>query len=354
MSVEASATVGPPPGMRVRLSSNESAWGPSPAALEAATHAAAESHRYPDDQSIDLRQALAAAEGRTLDEVAVGHGSAALLMDLIQQVCHDGGDVVSVERAFIVYRLAARNAGVPYLEAPTGGPATPDEPGYTRDPEALLATITPDTRVVVVDNPGNPTGAHFDGDALRHVIRNVPDHVIVLVDEAYHHFATDQRGYLTVDQLGVEHPGLMIMRTFSKAYGLAGLRVGYLLGPAEHVAPVDAWRTRFNVTATSQAAAIAALGDPGHLDTVVAGTLEGRDRMEAWLAERGHAFTPSLGNFVTIELDGPAGPVIDAFAQHGVGVRGLPPYAMNEQIRVTVGTEQEVDDFLEAAEAVLG
>jgi histidinol-phosphate aminotransferase len=354
MSVEASATVGPPPGMRVRLSSNESAWGPSPAAVQAAVEAAAESHRYPDDQSIALRQALADAEGRSLDQVAVGHGSAALLMDLIQQVCHDGGDVVSVERAFIVYRLAARNAGVPYLEAPTGGPAKPGEPGYARDPDALLARITPDTRIVVVDNPGNPTGAHFDADGLRHIIEQVPDHVLILVDEAYHHFATNQRGYLTVDQLGVDHPGLMVMRTFSKAYGLAGLRVGYLLGPAEHVAPVDAWRTRFNVTAVSQAAAIAALDDTAHLDRVVAGTLEGRQRMEAWLAERGHAFTPSLGNFVTIELGGPADPIIDAFAQHGVGVRGLPPYGMTEQIRVTVGTEQEVEDFLEAADVVLG
>lgn len=354
MSVEASATVGPPPGMRVRLSSNEAAWGPSPAAIEAATRSASESHRYPDDQSITLRQAVADAEGRAFDEVAVGHGSAALLMDLIQQVCHDGGDVVSVERAFIVYRLAARNAGVPYLEAPTGGPATPDQPGYDRDPDALLSTITPDTRIVVVDNPGNPTGAHFDGEALRHIISQVPDHVLIVVDEAYHHFATDQRGYLTVDQLGVDHPGLMVMRTFSKAYGLAGLRVGYLLGPATHVAPVDAWRTRFNVTAASQAAAIAALGDTAHLDLVVGATLAGRQHMEAWLSERGHAFTPSLGNFVTIELGRPADPVIDAFAQHGVGVRGLPPYGMTEQIRVTVGTEQEVADFLEAASEVLG
>lgn len=353
MSIAASSAVGPPPGMKIRLSSNESAWGPSPRAVEAASHAIEESHLYPDDQSVELRTAVAAHEGMPFEQVAVGTGSAALLMDLIQQTCADGGEVVAYERSFVVYRLAARNAGVPYVEAPTVGPATTDRPGYGRDPEALLDRVGDDTRLVVVDNPGNPTGVHLDGDGLRAVLEAVPEHVAVVVDEAYHQFAAGHDGYTPVRDLGVDHPGLVVLRTFSKAYGMAGFRVGYLTGPADRVAAVDQWRTRFNVARPSQAAAVAALEDHPHLQRTIEGTLEGRRRMQSWLAARGVPHTPSLGNFVTIETPGPASETVEAFAARDVGVRPLTPYGMDRQVRVTVGTSDEVDGFLEAAEDVL-
>lgn len=353
MSVAASSAVGPPPGMRIRLSSNESAWGPSPKAVEAATRTVTEGHLYPDDQSVALREALAAHEGVDVDQVAVGHGSAAVLMDLIQQTCADGGDVLAFAWSFVVYRLGARNAGARYLEAPTGGPATLDRPGWARDPRALLESLTPTTRIVLIDNPGNPTGTHLGADALREVVEGIPEDVTIVVDEAYHHFARGHGDYATVADLGIEHPGLMVLRTFSKAHGLAGMRVGYVVGEPNRVAAVDAWRTRFNVTAPSQAAALAALDDHVHLEQTVAGTMAGRDRMQAWLRDHDIAFTPSLGNFVTIELGRAAGPVVEAFAAHDVGVRPLAPYGMDEQVRVSVGTPDEVTGFLDAADHVL-
>jgi histidinol-phosphate aminotransferase len=359
VSVASSAAVGPPPGMKVRLSSNESPFGPSPAAVEAATAVLADAHRYPDDQSVTLRAAIAASIGRQPDEVAVGTGSAALLMDAIPHACASGpeldapAEVVAFARSFVVYRLAARNAGADYVEVATGGPATEASGGYARDVDALLAAVNPATRVVVIDNPGNPTGVHLDREQLLAVIEGVPEHVTVIVDEAYHEFATGQRGYATVGELGVEHPRLLVLRTFSKAYALAGLRVGHVSGPAELVGALDARRTRFNVTAPGQAAALASLGDTGHLARTVSGTLEGRARMAAGLRELGVAFTDGLGNFLTIELGTAAGPIVEAFAAHGVGVRPLAPYGMDEQIRVTVGTPAEVDAFLEAAREVL-
>ena len=353
MSVAASSAVGPPPGMRIRLSSNESAWGPSPRAVEAATRTLAEGHLYPDDQSVGLREALAAHEGVAADEVAVGHGSAAVLMDLIQQTCADGGDVLAYAWSFVVYRLGARNAGARYLEAPTGGPATSDRTGWARDPQALLDTLTPATRIVLVDNPGNPTGTHLGGDALRELVAGIPEDVAIVVDEAYHHFARGHADYVPVADLDLGHPGLMVLRTFSKAHGLAGMRVGYVVGPPERVAAVDAWRTRFNVTAPSQAAAVAALHDHAHLEQTVEGTVAGRERMQAWLRDHDVAFTPSLGNFVTIELGRPAAPVVEAFADRDVGVRPLTPYGMDEQIRVSVGTPDEMAGFLDAADDVL-
>lgn len=352
-SVASSAAVGPPPGMAVRLSSNESAFGPSPKAIEAIRELAPQAHLYPDDQSVALRGAVAEHEGVRSDQVAAGTGSAGLLMDLVGHECRDGGSVLAYERAFIVYRLGARNAGADYVEAPTGGPATPGADGYGRDPQAIIDAIDDETRLVLIDNPGNPTGSHLTGDELAAVIEAVPEHVTVAVDEAYSHFATGQRGYVPARELGVEHPRLLTLSTFSKAHALAGLRVGYAIGPSELIGELDAWRVRFNINSAAQRAAVASLGDRDHIDRTVAGTLEGRDRMAEGLRELGVPFTNSLGNFITIELGESAAPVVEAFGEHGVGVRPLAPYGMLEQIRVSVGTAGEVDAFLEAAGDVL-
>ncbi|MEX2504272.1 MAG: histidinol-phosphate transaminase [Egicoccus sp.] len=360
--VASAAAVGPPPGMKVRLSSNESPFGPSLAAIEAATEVMQEAHLYPDDQAVALRRAIADHDGLPLEQVAVGTGSAALLMDAVQHECADGGEVVAFARSFVVYRLGARNAGARYVEVETDGPATADRDGYGRDVERLLAAVTDATRVVAIDNPGNPTGAHLDGDELRALVAGMPEHVTILLDEAYHHFAVSppgadqagrQRGYATAAELGLEHPRLLVLRTFSKAHALAGMRVGQLTGPAELVASLDAWRTRFNVAAPSQAAAIASLADRDHLRRTVEGTLEGRARMAAGLRELEVPFTDGLGNFLTIELGTASEPVVAAYAQHGVGVRPLAPYGMTEQIRVSVGTSDEVDALLAASREVL-
>ncbi len=355
MSVAAGAAVGPPPGMRVRLSSNESPFGPSPAALEAATSTLSQAHRYPDDASAELRAAIAVDEGVTPERVAVGTGSAALLMDLIPQRCsgHDQPEVVAFERSFVVYRLAARNAGAAYVEVATGGPASGTEPGYTRDVEALLAAVTPRTRVVAIDNPANPTAAHVTGDALIHLARELPGHVTLLIDEAYHHFATGQLGYARVGELALAHEEVVVLTTFSKAHALAGMRVGALLGPPALVAATDGRRPRFNVAAAAQSAAVASLGDQDHLAATIRGTVEGRSRLSGGLHELGVAHSAGLGNFVTVELGRPAGPVVEAFAARGIGVRPLTPYGLEEQVRITVGTPAEVDAVLDAAPEVL-
>lgn len=353
MSLDSAAAVGPPVGMDVRLSSNEAPFGPSPRALAAMTEAVEDAHRYCDDQAVELRTAIAGHEGCALDEVAVGGGSAALLMDAISHECRDGGDVLTYERAFIVYRLAARNAGVDYVEVTTGGPPVDGTGGYQRSVRALLGAIDEHTRVVVVDNPGNPTGTHLGADELTALVAETPRHVTVIIDEAYHHFASGHRDYATVSELGLRHPRLLVMRTFSKAHALAGMRVGYVIGPRNLVGELDGWRARFNVSAPAQAAAVAALVDVDHLRATVEGTVSGRDRIERELDDLGVPHTPSLGNFVTFEVDGPAAPVIEAFAHHGVGVRGLLPYDMPSSIRVTVGTPDEVDRFLTTAATVL-
>ena len=345
-TVAAAAAVGPPRGMQVRLSSNESSYGPSPRVTEILREHAATAHLYPDDQSVALRAAIAAAEGVDASTVAVGNGSSGLIMDLVAHVCRDGGEVLSYGHAFIVYLLAAQVVGAKYIEAPEGA-------GYARTPEALLEQVTDETRIVLIDNPGNPTGAHLSGDELSSVVERLPDNVTIVVDEAYHHFADGHRGYATVGSLGLAHPRLFVLRTFSKAYGLAGLRLGYLIGPEQTVAAIDAERVRFNVNAMVQEAAVAALDDDDHVRRAVAGIVEGRARMADGLRALEVPFVDGLGNFLLVELGEPAEPVARAYADLGIGVRTLPPYRLDEQIRVTVGRPPEVDAFLEASASVL-
>lgn len=351
MTVASAAAVGPPPGMQVRLSSNESPFGPSPAVLDAIADRAADVHLYPDDQSAGLRDAIADHDRVPVERVAVGNGSANVLMDLIAMESRrergaGSGAVLAYERAFVVYRLGAQTAGMRFDEAPLGD-------RYARDPAAILDAVVDDTRIVCIDNPANPTGAHLAGDDLAGLVAAVPEDVTVVVDEAYHQFASGQRGYATVAQLGVEHPRLVVVRTFSKAYALAGLRVGYLTGPEDLVAALDTARARFNVNALAQAAATAALRDEAHLERTITGTLEGRERMVRVLRELGADVVDGLGNFVLLELGRPAAEVVEAYAAHGVGVRPLAPYRLGEQVRVTVGTPEEVDVLLDVSRTVL-
>lgn len=348
MNVGAAAAMGPPVGMRVRLSSNESPFGPSPHALTAATTALTEAHRYSDDQARALRQRLATLAGVDPTRVAVANGSAAALMEAITYACvgHSDAEVLAFARSFVVYRLAAQNVGARYVEVP-GVPAREAHQPEQRDVEQLLAAITPHTRVIAIDNPGNPTGSHLTGDELARLINAVPPHIMIIIDEAYHHFASGHDGYHTVAELPVTHPRLVTAHTFSKAYALAGMRIGVLYGSEHVISEIDARRPRFNVTAPAQAAALASLDDEAHLALTIKETIVGRDRLAAGLAAMNVSYAAGLGNFVTVNFGRAADPVIAKYAEHGVGIRTLVPYGMPHEARVSVGTSDEVDAFLE-------
>ena len=349
MNVGAAAAMGPPVGMRVRLSSNESPFGPSPKAIEAASHALREAHRYSDDQARDLRQRLADLAGTTTSQVAVANGSAAALMEAITYACvgHETAEVLAFARSFVVYRLAAQNVGARYVEVPGTPSYEPGQP-EKRDVAALLAAITPHTRVIAIDNPGNPTGSHLTGEELAQLINATPPHIMLIIDEAYHHFADGLQGYQTVASLTATHPRLVTAHTFSKAYALAGMRIGVLYGSEHVISEIDARRPRFNVTAPAQAAALASLDDTDHLAFTVKESIAGRERLAAGLVALDVTYTEGLGNFVAVDFGTAADPVIAAYAEHGVGIRTLVPYGMPHQARVSVGTDEEVDAFLRA------
>jgi len=326
----------------VKLASNENPLGPSPRALEAARHAIANVHRYPDGAAFALRDRLAAFHAVRADEIIQGAGSNELLDLVVRTFATPAHHVVFAEPSFIVYRIAALAGGVPFSAVPLSN--------LVHDLPAMAAAVTPKTRVLFVANPNNPTGTHVGRAAVEKFLREVPPEVIVVMDEAYFEYA-DAPDYPNSLALRGLRERLLVMRTFSKAYGLAGLRVGYAVGPSRLIDYMNRLRAPFNVSTLAQMAAIAALDDEAHV--VESRGMNGveRGRLTRELEALGLAVAPSQANFVLVDLRRPARPVYDALLRHGVIVR---PFAnIPTSLRVTVGLPRENERFLAALKQVL-
>ncbi|HYG58234.1 MAG TPA: histidinol-phosphate transaminase [Symbiobacteriaceae bacterium] len=320
----------------VKLASNENPLGPSPLALEAVRLAAARAHIYPEATSPLLRQALAGHLGLPEDWVMVGNGSDELLRLLASCYVRPGDRVVVPGCSFPNYRAASELFGATVDEVPLLA--------ETMDLERMAA-LAPGARLVFLCRPNNPTGAIFPEDAFRHFMAAVPAETMVLVDEAYHEF--DETEF---DSLGLlrQYPNLILTRTFSKAYGLAGLRVGYGTARPEIWQPLFVVREPFSVNSPAQAGALAALQDRAHLAATLANNLEGKARLMTLRDSLGLDYIPSQANFLMIDLRRPAGPIYEALMRLGVIVRPLAGAGRPTWVRVTVGTPRELDRFEEA------
>ena len=327
----------------VKLASNENPLGPSPRALEAARRVLADSHRYPDGAAYDLRAKLAHKHGVGMDEILLGAGSNELLDLVVRTFCTPTEHIVFAEPAFVVYRIAALACGVPFT-------AVPLTAGLVHDLPAMAAAVTPQTRVMFVANPNNPTGTHVGRAAVEKLLREVPPDVIIVMDEAYLEYA-DAADYPDSLQLRGLRERLLVMRTFSKIYGLASFRVGYAVGPRALIDYMNRVRAPFNVSTLAQAAATAAIDDTDHVETARALNRKERARVTEALTARGLAVAPSQANFVLVDVKRPARVVYDALLLKGVIVR---PFAsLPTSLRVTLGTERENDRFLAALWEVL-
>jgi histidinol-phosphate aminotransferase len=327
----------------VKLASNENPLGPSPRALEAARQVLAESHRYPDGAAYNLRAKLAAKHGVAREEILLGAGSNELLDLAVRTFCTPEQHIVFAEPSFVVYRIAALSGGVPFS-------AVPLTAGLVHDLPAMAAAVTPRTRLLFVANPNNPTGTHVGRAALEKLLREVPPEVIVVMDEAYLEYA-DAPDYPDCLQLRSLRERLLVLRTFSKIYGLAAFRVGYAVGPRHLIDYMNRVRAPFNVSTLAQAAAIAALDDETHVQNARSLNQKERKRVSAALESRGLSVAPSQANFVLVDLKRPARPVYEALLKKGVIVR---PFAsLPTSLRVTLGTERENDRFLGALAEVL-
>ncbi|KGM54361.1 hypothetical protein N800_04705 [Lysobacter daejeonensis GH1-9] len=334
----------------VELGSNENPYGPSPVARAAVLDRLHELHRYPDPLGADLKRALARVHGVREDELLLGNGSHELLMMIAQVFAGPGAEVVYPRHGFAVFALAAQAAGATSRVA-DALPRTDAMPAG-HDLEALLAAITPATTLLYLANPNNPTGTWLGAEALRAFLARVPDHVIVVFDEAYAEMA-DAPDYRSGLALRDAHPNLVISRTFSKAYGLAGLRVGYFVAPAGLMAVMERVRESFNVNLLALAACEAALGDAEHLAWVRARNAEERTALGEALRARGLRVFPSQTNFVLVEFGERTSAVERALVERGVILRPMGGYGLGDCLRITVGTRDENRRLLAALDEVL-
>lgn len=313
----------------VKLASNENPLGPSPRAREAMQAALAQAQLYPDGGGWKLRTALAEKHGLAMENVVLGNGS----NEIIELLCHcflnRETSLIAAEHAFVVYKLMATLFGADYIEVP--------DPGFVHDLDAMAAAVTERTRLVFVANPNNPTGTLVDGEALDRFMDRLPDHVVAVFDEAYHEFLADPPDTIKYVREG---RNVCVMRTFSKAQGLAALRIGYGLATPPVAALLNRARQPFNANAIAQAGALAAMQDEDHVARTVANNDAGLAFFHAAFAERGLEFVPSVANFVLVKVgDGDA--VFQAMLREGVIVRAMRGYKLPEWVRISVGTEAQ-------------
>lgn len=331
--------LGLPESELLQLAANENALGPSAKAVEAAGRALGEAHLYPDGGFTALREALAKRHGVTPQHIAVGNGSNELIELLVRTFLGPGQTMVTSWPSFVVYRLAVQAAGREALIAPLRNDRY--------DLAAMSALVDSRTQLVFIANPNNPTGTYVPRRELAAFLDRVPRQVIVVVDEAYAEYA-DASDYPDAVRDFGHHPRLVVLRTFSKIYGLAGLRVGYGVMDPVLVHYLDCVRQPYNVNSAAQAAALAALEDEPHLRASQRLAKEGKAQLTEGLAHLGLSVVPSQANFLVVRLQRPAGPVVERLRGAGVLVRDMRGYDMPETLRITVGTRAQNRVVLEA------
>ena len=328
----------------VKLASNENNLGPSPKAMEAMRKAIPSMHLYPDGGAFYLRQAIAKTFGIGDDMVMLGCGSNEHLVLLSHAFMDAGDDLVCSEKSFVVYKLVSALYRCRCIEAPMRG--------MTHDLDAMLAAITPKTKLVVVANPNNPTGTMVDQAAVDRFVEQVPDHVVTVFDEAYMELLDPEIQVDTVKHAKAGKKPVVTLRTFSKAYGLAGLRVGYAMAQPDAIDLLNKVRQPFNVTAMAQAAATAALEDEDYLVASRKMLKEGRAQLMAGMRKLGLDPVESVTNFILFPF-AKAAELTAALTKRKVIVRPMAGFGLPQHVRVSVGLAAENDQFLAAlAEAV--
>ena len=332
------------PATIVKLASNENLLGASPKALDAIRAELAELTRYPDGNGFALKSLLAEQCGVQLDQVTLGNGSNDILELVARAYLAPGLNAVFSEHAFAVYPIVTQAVGAQARVVPAKD--------WGHDLPAMLAAIDSDTRVVFIANPNNPTGTWFGVDALNEFLQDVPEHVLVVLDEAYIEYA---EGGDLPDGLEflAAYPNLLVSRTFSKAYGLAALRVGYGLSTAVVADVLNRVRQPFNVNSLALAAACAALKDTDYLAQSRRLNEAGMQQLQTGFRELGLGWIPSRGNFIALDLGQVAAPVYQGLLREGVIVRPVANYGMPNHLRITIGLPAENSRLLEALAKVL-
>jgi histidinol-phosphate aminotransferase len=329
----------------IKLASNENPLGPSPKALKAIQENLGELHRYPDSHAYYLKEDLSRHLGVYPSQLLLGNGSDEVMDLLVRALVPAGGEVLSTTHTFLMYGLLAQAVGGVFRPVPLKEMRV-DLPSVAR-------AVTPQTRVILLNNPNNPTGTVFYQEEWEDFLAAVPSTVTVVLDEAYIDFVDDPRVPRGLDYLAEDRP-LVGLRTFSKAYGLAGLRIGYGYGPSELLGYLNRLRMPFNVNRLAQVAARAALTDTDFLARTQELVRSGRAFICDELNRLGLEFVPTQANFILIRTPGPGREVYQAMLRAGVIIRAMDSYGFPDYIRVNVGLPEENRRFLKTLSKVLG
>jgi histidinol-phosphate aminotransferase len=325
----------------IKLASNENPLGPSPKALAAMRGALESAHLYPDGGGYYLREALAAKLKCTKEQIILGSGSNEIIEFLGHAFLDRGDHVIASEHAFIAYKLVAAVFGARTIEVPS--------PDLRHDLDAMIAAITPKTRLIFVANPNNPTGTLAGQDEIDRFVERVPENIVIVFDEAYFEYLDDPPDTLRFVRAG---RNVAVLRTFSKIQGLASLRIGYGLARPELIQVLQKARQPFNVSGLAQAAALAGLEDDEHLRETKRITDEGRAYLQAEFRAMNLRFVPSVANFVLVRVGNGAG-TFRKLLERQIIVRALKGYNLPEWIRISVGTMEQNRRCIAALREVL-
>jgi histidinol-phosphate aminotransferase len=322
----------------IKLASNENPLGPSPLAIEAAKKALAGSNRYPDGNGTFLRDALAKKHDIPAENIILGGGSTELIDLSARMVLRQADCGVTSFGSFPLYYTAIRATGARYVEVP--------QRDYHFDLDSMAEFLLPETKLIFLANPNNPTGTMFDADELDRFLAQVPEHVLIVLDEAYCDYV-ETPNYTRSIELVRGGRNVIVLRTFSKVYGLAGLRIGYGIGPAALLDEMNKIRGPFNTSNVAQAAALAAIDDREHVQRSIESNRAGLAQLSSGLTKLGIKFVPSFTNFVLVDFGSETEPLSGEFLKRGVIVRPMRWMGFPNCIRVSVGTHGENAKFLQ-------
>jgi histidinol-phosphate aminotransferase len=322
----------------IKLASNENPLGLSPMARAAIEASLVDGARYPDGNGFYLKQKLAERLSISTDQLTLGNGSNDVLDLMARGFLGSEHNAVFSEHAFVVYQLAitAQNAEAVVVPAVKWG----------HDLNAMAAAVNKNTRLMFIANPNNPTGTWVALDAIESLMQKVPEHVLVVVDEAYFEYV-DKPEYGSALSLLGQYPNLVITRTFSKAYGLASLRVGYAISHPDVADIINRLRQPFNINSMALAAAVAVLDDDGYLSRSIEINRSGYEQLASGFDQMGLDFIPSVGNFISVQVPGDIQTLYQALLKHGVIVRPIGVYGMPNHLRVSIGLPEENQRFLD-------
>ena len=340
---EVARELGLPADSIIKVASNENPFGPSPLALAAMQKSLTGVNLYPDGNAFYLKQKLAAKLGVEPANLVLGNGSNEIIEFVAHALLAPGADVVVSQFCFAVYPIVTKLFGANLIIVPAKD--------YGHELPAMLRAITPQTRIVFVANPNNPTGTLAPREEVIRFVNDVPDDVLLVMDEAYIEFLDDPLDLVSLVRLGARK-NLILMRTFSKIYGLAGLRIGYGIGNPELIAALEKIRQPFNINLLAQTAALAALDDVEHVRKTRQNNFAGLEFFERAFSELKLKFVPSHANFVLVRV-GEGQKVFEAMQKQGVIVRLMGGYQLPEWIRISIGMPQENERCLDALEKFL-